>query len=403
MRIGPFITALLILGGGAMAWDWIKTPLPVPGAQAGKRGEGRRAARPDTAPVAVATVTQATVPVYRDGIGTVQALNAVVVRAQVDGRLLSVAFTEGQTVKKGDVLARIDPTTFQAQFDQMLAKKAQSEATLANARNDLERYQRLAQSNAGPKQQADQQAATVAQLEAQVRADEGALANARAVLAYTTVVSPIDGRVGLRQVDPGNIVRSGDANGLVSIIQTAPIGVIFTLPQRELPVVATALERGSVRVDVIDPDSRAALTDGVLQTIDNQIDIATGTIKLKATFANASGRLWSGQYVSVRVVVETLDDVRVVPSAALRRGPNGSFVYVIGDDLKAEVRPVQVALQDQARAVISEGLRVGERVVTLGFAQLSQGKSVEITDGVAPDAAKPAGTSRRDGGSGKSG
>ena len=391
MRPGPFIAAFLILATGALGWAWIKAP-PAPQQAQGKRGEGRRGGPPkaETAPVTVATVVQEAVPVLREGIGTVQALNTVVVRSQVEGRLISVEFTEGQTVKKGDILARIDPTTYQALLDQAVAKKAQDEATLANARLDLTRYQRLAQSNAGPKQQADQQSAVVAQLEAQVKADEGAIANARAILAYTTITAPIDGRTGLRLVDAGNIVRGGDATGLVSITQVKPVAVIFTLPQRDLALVNIALARGAVSVEVLDNDGRSVTSRGQLQTVDNQIDISTGTIKLKATFPNDDLKLWPGQFVSTRVVVDTLVDARVVPPAAVRRGPQGTFVYVIDAEMKANVRPVKVGLQDATRAVIVDGIATAERVVTLGFSQLADGKLVDITEtAVAPTPATP--------------
>ena len=398
MRPGPFIAAFLILATGALGWAWIKTPPAQPQQSQGKRGEGRRAGPPkaDTAPVTVATVTQEAVPVLREGIGTVQALNTVVVRSQVEGRLMAVEFTEGQTVKKGDILARIDPTTYQAQLDQAVAKKAQDEATLANARLDLTRYQRLAQSNAGPKQQADQQAAVVAQLEAQVKADDGAIANTRAILAYTTIAAPLDGRTGLRLIDPGNIVRAGDANGLVSITQVKPMAVVFTLPQRDLSAVNTALARGAVPVEVLDSDGRTVVSRGQLQTVDNQIDISTGTIKLKATFPNDDLKLWPGQFVSTRVVVDTLAEARVVPTAAVRRGPQGTFVYVIDIETKANVRPVKVGLQDASRAVIVEGLTPGERVVTLGFSQLANGKLVEITDTPLPPTPAPDAAAKSD-------
>ena len=398
MRPGPFIAAFLILATGALGWAWIKTP-PAPQQQAqGKRGEGKRGGAPkaDSAPVTVATVLKEAVPVLREGIGSVQALNTVIVRSQVEGRLMAVEFTEGQTVKKGDILARIDPTTYQAQLDQAVAKKAQDEATLANARLDLTRYQRLAQSNAGPKQQADQQAAVVAQLEAQVKADEGAVANARAILAYTTISAPLEGRTGLRSIDPGNIVRTGDANGLVSITQVKPMAIVFTLPQRDLSLVNTALSRGSVPVEVLDSDGRSVVARGQLQTVDNQIDISTGTIKLKATFPNDDLKLWPGQFVSTRVVVDTLADARVVPTAAVRRGPQGTFVYVIDAETKAIVRPVKVGLQDASRAVIVEGLTTGERVVTLGFSQLSNGKLVDIADTPSAPAPVPATPSPQD-------
>jgi multidrug efflux system membrane fusion protein len=380
MRYGPFLSVIVIAGTAAGAWYWLQD---VPAA--GPSGAGRRGApRDGPVPVTVATVRKGTVPVYREGIGNVQALYTVTVRAQVDGRLMSVDFTEGQDVRKGDVLARIDPTTFKAQYDQAVAKRAQDQATLANARIDLQRYRKLALTNAGPQQQADQQAALVAQLEAQVQSDEAAIDNAKAYLDYTVIASPIDGRTGLRLIDPGNIVRTADANGLVSITQVRPIAVIFTLPQRDLPVVSAALTRGSVKVEVLSAEGRDVMASGTLQTIDNQIDMTTGTIKLKAVFANEEQRLWPGQFVSTRVVVDTHTDARVVPAVAIRRGPNGTFLYVVGSDEKATVRPITVLLQDETRAVIGQEVEFGTQVVTVGFAQLADNKPVRIVAGDQP-------------------
>src|SRR5215470_19792987 len=356
MRLGPIVTVLLLAAIGVVGWyELADAPVQEPPPS---RGAGRRAAQRDSVvPVTVEAVKKETVPVYREGIGNVQALATVTVRAQVDGRLTSVEFVEGQDVRKGDVLARIDPAIYKAQYDQAVAKKAQDEATLANARIDLLRYQKLALANAGPQQQADQQAATVAQLEAQLKSDQAAIDTAKTYLDYTVISSPIDGRIGLRLIDPGNIVHASDASGLVSITQVRPVAVIFTLPQRDLPVVSAALARGAVKVEVIGVAGRGATASGTLQTIDNQIDITTGTIKLKAVFANDDQKLWPGQFVSTRVVVDTLLDARVVPTTAIRRGPIGTFVYVIEDE-RALVRPVNVMLQDEMRAVIA-GVEIG--------------------------------------------
>src|SRR4029077_2700249 len=284
IRIGPIATVALILGLGAIGGWWIKTPAGQASYEPTKKKLGVNGG---AVPVTVAVAARDTVPVHRQGIGTVQALNTLTVRSQVDGRLLSVDFVEGQMVKQGDVLARIDPAQAQAQYDQAMAKKAQDQVTLANARMDLERYQGLVQTNAGSKQKADQQAALVGQLEALIKYDDAAIAHAQTILGFTTIVSPIDGRAGLRLVDPGNIVRTGDTNGLATIVQVAPIAVVFTLPQKDLTLVNEALARGDVPVEIIDADARTVLTCGQLQAIDNQIDIATSTIKLKATFANA--------------------------------------------------------------------------------------------------------------------
>jgi multidrug efflux system membrane fusion protein len=394
MRYGPVLSIAILAAAAAAGWYWLKDA-PSQGAPP-SRAEGRRAAQRDgPVPVTVETVKKETVPVYREGIGNVQALYAVTVRAQVDGRLMSVDFAEGQELRKGDILARIDPTIYQAQYDQAVAKKAQDVAMLANARIDLVRYQRLAQTNAGPQQQADQQAALVAQLEAQVKSDEAAISNAKAYLDYTTIYSPIDGRIGLRLVDPGNIVHASDANGLVLITQVRPIAVIFTLPQRDLAVVSTALARGNVKVEVLGADGAGVLAAGTLQTIDNQIDMTTGTIKLKAVFPNEDQKLWPGQFVSTRVVVDTLVDASVVPATAIRRGPNGTFVYAVGPDDLAVVRPVNVLLQDETHAVIARGLEIGSRVVTVGFAQLADNKPVRVVAG--DQAVKPASSTAPEG------
>ncbi len=388
MRLGPLFTALLLTSTGVAGWYWAKQPpaSATDAAQKGPGGGGRRGAAQGAGPIPV-TVTRVAarnVPVYREGIGNVVALAMVTVRAQIDGRLMSVEFTEGQELRQGTVLARIDPTIYKAQFDQAVAKKAQDQATLANARLDLERYQRLALTNAGPKQQADQQRAIVAQLEAQVKSDDAAIDNAKAVLGYTTIASPIDGRAGLRLVDPGNIVRAGDANGLVTITQLKPIAIVFTLPQRDMAAIAVAMARGKIAVEVMQADGTGVLAQGALETIDNQIDVTTGTIKLKAQFANDDQKLWPGQFVSARVVVDTLADAKIVPTSAIRRGPAGTFVYAISAEGKAVVTPVKVALQDEQQAVIGDGLEVGAEIVTAGFQRLSDGKVVEITGGGTP-------------------
>jgi multidrug efflux system membrane fusion protein len=399
MRYGTVLTIAALACAAAAGWYWLKdSPAPPQGPPQSRRS-AQRSAGP--VPVTVETVKKETVPVYREGIGNVQALNTVTVRAQVDGRLMSVDFVEGQEVRKGDVLARIDPTIYKAQYDQAVAKRAQDQATLANARLDLQRYRKLAQANAGPQQQADQQAAVVAQLEAQVQSDEAAIENAKAYLDYTVISAPLEGRIGLRQVDPGNIVHASDASGLVSITQVRPIAVIFTLPQRDLAVVSAALVRGGVKVEVLIAEGRAVLASGTLQTIDNQIDMTTGTIKLKAVFPNQDQKLWPGQFVSTRVVVDTLVDASVVPTTAIRRGPSGTFVYGVGPDDRAVVRPVSVLMQDEARAVIGKGVEIGSRVVTVGFAQLADKKAVRIVAGdqaVKPAAtAPPEGAQKRDG------
>jgi multidrug efflux system membrane fusion protein len=353
----------------------------------------KRGPRELPVPVLAATAKIADVPVYLDGVGTTKALNTVTVRPQVDGKLIEIAFKEGQDVNQGDVLARIDPTTYQALLDQAAAKKAQDEALLANARRDLDRYVRLAASNAGSQQQADTQRATVAQLEAQVRLDQAAVDNARAILAYTTITAPLTGRTGIRLVDQGNIVRSSDTAGIVVITQIHPISVLFNLPQQRLAQINAAFAEGALPVEVIGPDDKTVVERGKLTVVDNQVDQTTGTVRLKAEFPNDGLRLWPGQFVNVRLLIDTLRSVVVVPTAAVQRGPNGTFVFVVRPDNTVTVRPVTLTQQDDVQTVIASGLSAGQRVVTTGFAQLAEGKRVRISD---PDAPAAGPSARRD-------
>ena len=396
MKISRVLLVFLLLGaagGGYFYWKQQQGEGAAP-ATSGRPG-GRRGAQQD-GPVAVnaALVVARDVPITRDGIGNIQAYQLVTVKSQIDGLLIAVEFKEGQMVTRGQVLARIDPKIWQAQLDQALAKKAQDEANLQNARVDLVRYQQLAAANAGSKQQADQQRAAVAQLEAQVRADEAAIDNARAYLGYTVITAPIDGRAGLRQVDPGNLIRSSDAAGLVTVAQLQPIAATFTLPQRDLAATAAALAKGEVGVDALDSDGKSVVASGKLEVIDNQVDVTTGTVKLKAVFPNADQKLWPGQFVTVRVRISELKGARTVPTPAIRRGPQGTFVYVVSPEDKAAIKPVTVLQQDEAIAVIGQGVEIGEKVITAGFARLSEGKPMAVTmEGEAspPPAPRPQG------------
>ena len=355
------------------------------GARRGLRGDG-------PVPVLAAAAKAADVPVWFDGVGSSKALNTVTVRAQVDGRLMSVNFREGQDVDQDFVLAEIDATIYQAQYDQAVAKKAMDEAQLANARLDLERYAKLTQTNSASRQQYDTQRALVAQLEAQVQADQGAIDNNKAILSYTKIVSPLAGRTGLRLVDAGNIVHAADTTGIVVITQVRPIAVIFTLPQQRLAEVNKAFAHGALSVEALGDDNRTIIDSGTLTVIDNQVDQTTGTVKLKAEFPNADLQIWPGQFVNVKLLIDTLRQVIVVPSAAVQRGPNGTFAYVASDGDTATVRPVAVAQQDDVQAVIASGIDDGERVITTGFAQLTDG--TKITIGVAEDLRRPAGSER---------
>ncbi|MCE3256057.1 MAG: Secretion protein HlyD [Nitrobacter vulgaris] len=343
-----------------------------------KRDESRE--HPDRAiPVLAATPRIQDVPVYLDGVGTVRALNTVTVRSQVNGKLIAVNFTEGQDVQKGDVLGEIDPVIYQAQYDQTVAKKAQDEAQLANMLLDLKRYQQLAVSNAGSKQQADTQRAVVAQQEALVKADQAAIDNAGAMLGFTKIVAPISGRVGLRQVDRGNIINTTDTTGLVIITQLQPISVQFSLPQQQITRVNAAAAKGAIEVDVFGNDGTTVADTGELIGIDNQVDPTTGTLRLRAKFPNEHFQLWPGQFVNVRIKVETLLQATVIPTSAVQRGPLGTFSYVIGDGDIVTAKPVTVQQQDEKDAVIAKGVGPTDRVVTTGFANLSDGAKVTIS------------------------
>jgi multidrug efflux system membrane fusion protein len=359
---------LLILGGlGYVVWmSFNRAPNPN--------------AIPRNLPVPVLATTPRTqdVPVYFEGVGTIRALNTVTVRAQVEGKLVAVLFKEGQDVERGDVLAEIDPAIYRAQLDQALAKKAQDEATLANAKLDLARYQQLAQSNAGSKQQADTQRAVVAQLEALVRSDQAAIDNAQTMLSYTRIVAPISGRTGLRLVDEGNIIKPGDASGLVIITEVKPVAAQFSLPQQQLARVNAAFEKGPLQVDVFGNDGRTVVETGRLEGIDNQVDQTTGTVRLKAQFPNANLALWPGQFVNVRIKVDTLAGAIVVPTSSVQRGPLGTYAFVIGPGDVVSARPITVVQQSDVEAVIGSGLTTSDRVVTTGFANLAEGARVIV-------------------------
>jgi multidrug efflux system membrane fusion protein len=394
------LSCLIIAGVVAVYYAPWQQPAQQSGAKGTRRGGGTST---EPVPVLATGARAADVPVYLDGVGTARALNTVTVKPQVDGKLLNISFTEGQEVPKGYVLAKIDPTIYQALYDQAVAKKAQDEAQLANARLDLERYTRLAASNAINKQQLDTQKALVNQLEAQVNADQAAIDNARAVLSYTDVVAPIAGRTGIRLVDEGNLVRAQETTGIVVLTQVRPISVFFNLPQQELPELNKGLAEGPLPIDALAPDGKTALDKGKVLVIDNQVDQTTGTVKLKAEFPNANLQLWPGQFVNVRVLIDTLRQVVVVPTAAIQRGPTGPFVYILKEDNIVTVRRVTISQQDDVQAVVATGLQAGERVVTTGFARLTEGTLVAATS--AEDAGQVTGETlpRPDGTRGKRG
>ncbi len=341
-------------------------------------------------PVVAVPVVARDVPIYLDGIGTVQASANVTIKSQVDGQLIAVNFTEGQDVEAGTVLAQIDPRGYQASLDLATAKKAQDEANLANARIDLARYTKLAANAYTSAQQADTQRATVAQLMAQVAQDQASIETAQVNLGYTKIVSPVAGRIGMRLVDRGNIVHASDATGLCVVATLRPISVIFTLPQQNLIAANRALAAGHAEVLALPQDSdrplgsATVLDRGELLVIDNQVDSTTGTIKLKASFPNANLALWPGGFVNVKLLVDTVRGGLVVPPAAVQRGPNGTYVYVLQPDGSVKRRLVRVAHQDLETAIISEGLAAGERVVTDGASRLSDGAKVKTAEPIAP-------------------
>lgn len=359
------VLALLVAGVGAIYAASTKDGLQKMGF--GKRGGGAPNLADLPVPVTGTEARIADVPVFLDGVGTARPLNTVTVKPQVDGKILKLNFKEGQPVKKGDLIAEIDPTQYKAALDQVLAKKALTQTQLDNAKRDSERYARIP--GVVAQKTVDTQTALVAQLEAQLRADEASAVSSRAVLDFTKITAPLDGRTGIRQVDEGNVIRAGDA-GIVTITQLQPIAVVFNLPQQQLRRVNQAGERGRVRVEAYEADGKTVLDTGMLQVVDNQVDQTTGTVKMKAEFPNATMQLWPGQFINVRLLVETLPQVVVVPTPAVQRGPNGVFIYVVGEEERVSVRPIELTQQTETESVIKSGIAVGERIVTSGFARL---------------------------------
>ena len=339
---------------------------------------------PQPITVDTAEVTQADVPIYLQGLGTVQAFYTVTVTARVDGQIDKIGFTEGQMVHKGDLLAEIDPRPNQAAYEQALATKAKDEAQLANGKRDLDRYILLQPHDLASKQTVDTQRATVDQLTAQLKVDQALIDNARTQLDYTRIVSPIEGRTGIRLIDPGNIVHAADTTGIVVVTQVQPITVIFTLPEEDLSVVAAALAAGSVKVQTMARGGGAELDEGTLSLIDNQIDQGTGTLKLKAVFKNARNTLWPGQYVDARVLVRTDVKALTIPSAAIQLGPNGPFTFVVKSDSTVEIRQVKTGEDNDGMTIVSSGLQLNERVVTTNQYRLQAGTTVHTATAPAP-------------------
>jgi multidrug efflux system membrane fusion protein len=370
------VLGLVALAGGlayALYRQYWTTPAPTV-LRPGRAGMG------GPVPVVAAAATRGDVDVVVNALGTVTPLRTVSVRSRVDGELVRVHFQEGQAVKEGELLAEIDPRPFQVQLEQAEGQLTRDQALLANARLDLERYETLFKQDSIARQQVDTQASLVRQYEGAVRVDRSAVENARLQLAYTRITAPVSGRLGLRLVDPGNIVRAGDASGLVVITQVQPISVLFTVPQDNLPAVMKRLASGErIPVEAWDREQKARLAQGALASADNQVDPATGTVKLKAQFANDDRALFPNQFVNVRMTLDTLHDAVVIPSAAVQRGSAGLFVYLVQPDSTVAQRVVQLGPGEGQRVSIAQGLAPGDVVVTDGMDRLRPGAAVQTS------------------------
>jgi membrane fusion protein, multidrug efflux system len=342
------------------------------------RPEATHASGPPSVPVMATSAGQQDVPIYYDALGTVMAENTVAIRTQVNGQIVSIDFRQGQDVKKGDVLAKIDPAPFQATLDQAVAKKAQDQATLIDAEKDLSRFKTLVVRDAETQQNLDAQQAKVDQTKAMIDADQGAIESAQTQLNYTTITAPIDGVVGFRQVDIGNIIHTTDVNPLTVLTQIQPCVSIFTLPQGDLGPVREAMLKGSVEVLAFDQDNVHQLAQGHLLLIDNQIDQTTSTIRLKAEFPNQDERLWPGEFVRIRTLITTRKDAVTVPPVALQRGPDGLYVWVIKPDNTVQQRSIDAQTISDNMAIVSKGLTAGERVVVDGQSRLDEGVHVNV-------------------------
>jgi membrane fusion protein, multidrug efflux system len=381
-RKWPFIVCLVAVAIGIyLGWYYF-------------HGSGTATAAPGkiraAIPVTVAQVQLADFPVYLNGLGTAEPYNTVTVRSRVDGQVITVAFKQGQMVEEGDILAQIDPRPYQAVLDQSLAKKAQDQATLKDAELNLQRYATLAKQAFASRQQFDTQGAMVEQLIAQINGDQAVIDNAQTQLIYATIRSPLAGKTGFRLVDPGNIVHATDTTGIVTIVKLQPISVVFTAPEEDVPQINKALAAGPVPVIALSSDGLSTLAQGQLALVNNEVDQASGTIRMKATFANVDNVLWPGLSVSTRLLVNTVKQAVVVPDDAIQHGPNGLYAYVVGDDNKATMQNIKVGQEDQGQSVILLGLNAGQKVVTAGQYRLQQGVLVQSSEASSPATAEMA-------------
>jgi multidrug efflux system membrane fusion protein len=381
--VGVFLCfGLLAAGGGAY---WLHRG---PDSAHAARSPARAAV-----PVSIVTATRTDMPIYLTGLGTVQASFTVAIHAQVDGKLQEVQFKEGQHVNKGDILAKIDPRLYQAALDQAKAKKAQDDALLISAEKDLVRFKALALKSFGTEQSVDQQQAKVDQTKASIAADTAAIETAQTQLDYTSIVAPSDGRMGVRLVDPGNIVHANDQGAIAMLTKTQPSAVLFTLPAQTLDDVRDAMARGPVEVSAYDRNNRRLLSTGTLLTVDNLIEQATATYKLKAMFDNKDEKLWPGEFVNARLLLETRKDALVIPNIALQRGPKGLFTWVVKPDNTVEARPIKTSATTGDLTIVTAGVNDGERVVTDGQYKLQINSAVTITQpAAAPTSTKEGAT-----------
>jgi multidrug efflux system membrane fusion protein len=374
-----FIALAAILVGSYVSWHYFVT-IRAADVVADRKTAGGQGGGSAPIPVTVVRVQKTDFPVYLNGLGTVQPYDTVTVRSRVDGQIIKVAFRQGQMVKEGDIVVQIDPRPYQAALDQVVSKKDQDEANLKNAKLNLDRYVTLAQKDYASKQQVDTQQATVDQLTAQIKGDQAAIENAQTQLSYTTIKAPLSGRTGFRLIDPGNIVHASDQSGIVTIVQLQPISVVFTAPEEDVPQINRALEKGIVSVKALSSDGLRTLSEGRLALVNNEVDQASGTIRMKATFGNKDSVLWPGLSVSTRLLVDTLKQVATVPDDAVQRGPNGLYAFVVSDDNKAEVQAITVSQSGDGASVVERGLTPGQKVVVAGQYRLQAGSVVQPSE-----------------------